>query len=137
MSWKQYTDNIKTACNNKLVAVGIFGVAGGLWHAEGINLTNEECAKLANAIENQDKSIFGTGFTLNDQKFAVTKLDDDVICGKGKEAANCWGKGEAVIFKTVQAIFVAVGGLGDSEIKATSMLNHFYTVCEPLKDSGY
>jgi len=139
MSWQAYVDTMKSNCENKLQCAGIFGVAGGAWAADGIDLSVDEASTLTNAISNQDQSIFG-GFTLNGQKFAATRLDDDFVCGKGKgtDKGCCWDKGEVVIYKTEQALHIAVGGITDAtSIKATQILAKLHDICEPLKEQGY
>jgi len=138
--WQPYTDSLKQHCAESLFAVGIYGVQGGVWHAEGINLSNEECTKLSQAIDlaasDNGAGICASGFTLGGHKFSAVRVDseDGFLVGKSKKDNTAYVNLDTVVFKTNTAIFV---GIGKDGFKASQMTIGFEKVTKGLKEAGY
>jgi len=134
MSWAPYLDSIKSKCEG-LVALGIYGDNGVPWATEGVNVTAPEMAVLVQAFTgNQD--IFNTGFTLEGNKFVLTKVDqeDQIIIGKGRKEGNKWETGPFTAMKIKGAVVFAVG---NSEVQGGLVNTAVSHIAEFLRDNGY
>ena len=135
-AWEPYLDSIKNNCqNSNLQAIGIIGENGAVWADRNSGMTPAEAAILYKAAENDDKALFGTGFTVGGQKFACTKVDGDegTIFGKGKEG-NKFGTGFIAVNRIKGAILFAIG---DKDASAGNVSCGVYNIASYLRNNGY
>lgn len=119
--WDAYIDSIRSNCAGcDLSSVAIYGQNGALWTADAnINaVTPAEISTLVNAISTMETSICGTGFTLQGQKFAATKIDEigdqKTLIGKAKSFDNNLGDKNSpmCIILTNTALIITIGASG-------------------------
>jgi len=99
MSWKPYVDLIIQDPN--ISAAGIYGLTGGVWHQEGINITAGEIPALGKGAH--DVSVFQAGGAIaaGIKYFYLNTLANGTIVGRK-------GPISLLIFKTKQAFIVAL-----------------------------
>lgn len=136
MSWAPYLDSIKSKCDG-LVALGIYGDNGVAWATEGCTVTASEISGLCGAFKGS-LDLFNHGFTLEGNRFVLTKVDqeDQIMIGKGrkKEEGNKWGTGPFTAMKIKGAMVFAVG---NSEIQGGAVNTAVSHIAEFLRDNGY
>lgn len=99
MSWKPYVDLIIQDPN--IQSAGIYGLTGGVWHQEGINVSAAEIPTLGKGA--QDVSVFQAGgaYAAGVKYFYLNTLANGTIVGRK-------GPISLLIFKTKQAFIVAL-----------------------------
>jgi hypothetical protein len=98
MSWKPYVDLIIQDPN--VQSAGIYGLAGGVWHQEGINVAAGEIPQLGKGAA--DSSVFQAGgiVAAGVKYFYLNTLANGTVVGRK-------GPTSILIFKTKQAFIVA------------------------------
>ncbi|KAK7115246.1 profilin-like [Littorina saxatilis] len=82
MSWEQWTDNLVA---QNVYHAAIFGRDGNPWSCKNLTATPAEVKAIEEAIRLQKQDIFTSGVTLNNEKWAALRLEENVLVIKGKD----------------------------------------------------
>lgn len=107
--WESYITGASGLMNRgPIEKAGIFGINGATWAQHEINPTYEELLAVNDLFNNPDKG-YSEGFSLGGKKFALLRIDDEVILhGRGKTVSGNTPNAISVQ-RTKQALVVAVG----------------------------
>jgi len=107
--WDSYITGASGLLNRgPIEKAGIFGINGATWAQHEINPTYEELLAVNDLFASPDKG-YSEGFSLGGKKFALLRIDDEVILhGRGKTVSGNTPNA-ITVQKTKQALVVAIG----------------------------
>jgi len=108
MSWESYITGPSGLLNRgPIEKAGIFGINGAVWAESGIQPSYQELLDIA-SLFNDPSPGYANGFVLGGQKFALIRIDEEMLHGKAK-TMDGGTPNFLTIQKTTQALITAIG----------------------------
>jgi len=117
----------------KIESCGIFGTNGSTWAQVGMEHTQQYYTEITDLVSlfTDPSEGYSKGFTLNNNKFALLRVEDDkIIHGKGKAPHTF----PVTIQKTNQAIVI---GLGEKDAVAGQVSKAVGKIADYIESVGY
>jgi hypothetical protein len=106
--WEAYITGSTGLMNRgPIEKAGIFGHNGVAWAQHEINPSIDEITAINNLFSDASPA-YAEGFTIGGKKFALVRVEEDMLHGKGKTSSGNTPNA-ITIQKTVQSLVVAIG----------------------------